>query len=126
MRLRLRYGSRGDTRRTAWRPRTESRLWLVLLFLRFGDFLFIGTFLAEASKLTAHIRTLPHFADECVQQESRTALPAVWFASHPNDGGAVVETWARAADALQARPELKLEPVHRRTKGEAGEANVDF
>jgi hypothetical protein len=37
-----------------------------------------------------------------------------------------LSTWARAADALQARPELKPGPVHSCTKGEVGKGNVDF
>jgi len=45
--------------------------------------------------------------DGYVQQEFRTVLPAAWSASHPNDGGAVVETLVRAADALHARPKSK-------------------
>ena len=80
------------------------------------------------SSLRAHNRNPKEhlLSHKRVQQESCTALLAAWFASHPNDGWAVVETWARAADVLQARPELKPGPVHGRAKVGVGKGNVAF
>ena len=93
------------------------------------DFLLIETYLVGVTSLhPVHLKEyLPPFsADECVQQESRTVLPPAWSASHPNDGEAVVETWATAADALQAHPESKPGVYHSRTEDEFGMGALVF
>jgi len=66
------------------------------------------------------------FADGCVRQEFGTVLPEVRSASHTNDGMAVVETLARAADASQACPKSKPGVAHIRARGELGKGTLVF